>query len=235
MHKTRSLLHTFALVALPLCASAAPAIAQTCASDTDCAAPLVCQPRGSICSQSGSMSPDGGMTVSEPVCEAGPTTCTWVLTACQTSSQCTQPGWTCMPLPDAVPSTSICFPKGIDCSGGRTCPAGWSCLDFATVKEEDMAEMWTATGSTKFCWPDALKGVPNGTTNVDATRVGVTGVKGGGTENPTIGLGPSSDGGSASSPDKSSGCAMLGSGSEAGLWLCLAAVLAWRLGRKRTG
>jgi hypothetical protein len=177
------------------------------------------------------MSADGGMTISDPVCETAPAECTLVLTACQTDSQCTRPGWSCAPLEGAVPATSICFPKGIDCSAGAACPVGWSCLDFSTVKERDMADMWAATGSTKFCWPDALMGVPNGTTNVDATKAGVTGVKSGGTE-PTLGL-PTGDSGTAPDPDTGSGCAMLGTGSRPGLWLCLALVLAWRLGRKR--
>jgi hypothetical protein len=187
------------------------------------------------------MSADGGMTVGDPVCETRPAACTFVLTACLTNSECTQPGWTCLPLADAVPATNICFPKGIDCSTGATCPAGWSCLDFATVKESDMAEMWTATGSTQFCWPDALRGVPDGTTKVDATKAGVTGVKGGGTDNPTLGLGASdggsvpvpaaSDGGADPGSNKASGCAMV-SGSDP-FWQPLALVLAWRLGRRR--
>jgi hypothetical protein len=147
-----------------------------------------------------------------------------------------------MPLTGAVPATNICFPKGIDCSTGATCSAGWSCLDFATVKESDMAEMWTATGSTQFCWPDVLRGVPNGTTKVDATKAGVTGVKGGGTDSPTLGLGGAIDGGSTSVPatsdggtapgsNKSSGCAMVGGSGS--LWQSLALVLVWRLGRRR--
>jgi hypothetical protein len=154
-----------------------------------------------------------------------------------------------MPLADAVPPTSICFPKGIACSASAACPAGWSCLDFAAVKEKDLAEMWTATGATKFCWPDVLAGVPNKTTRVDSTKTGVTAVRGGGSDGPTIGLGPTSDGGMATvdeapvatasdggtvrGSDKDSGCTMLGRGSNAGLWLCLGLALAWRLGRKR--
>lgn len=242
MHNTRLVLRQSALVALAICASTSTALAQLCTSDAECAEPLVCRPGSKVCQQSGSMSADGGMTVSEPVCEASPAACTLVLTACLTSSECTQPGWTCLPLTDAVPATNICFPKGIDCSAGASCPAGWSCLDFATVKEADMAAMWTATGSTQFCWPDALRGVPNGTTKVDATKAGVTGVKGGGTESPTSGLGPASDdgspsvlaasdGGTAPGSNKASGCAMVGGSGS--LWLPLALVLAWRLGRRR--
>lgn len=154
-----------------------------------------------------------------------------------------------MPLADAVPSTDICFPKGIACSANAACPAGWSCLDFATVKEKDLAAMWTDTGSTQFCWPDVLAGVPDRTTRVDSTKAGVTGVRAGGSDSPPVGLGPTSDGGTATvggkavatasdggtgpGSDKSSGCAMLGRGSHADLWLCLGVALAWRLGRKR--
>ena len=137
-----------------------------------------------------------------------------------------------MLLEGAQPTTHICFPKGIDCSAGAACPAGWSCVDFSTVKEKDLAAMWTSTGSTKFCWPDVLRGVPDQTTPVDATQLGITGVAGGGTEGPSRGV---ADGGSApqSSSDKGSGCSMLGQGASPVPWLAVAFALAWRVGRQR--
>ena len=178
------------------------------------------------------MSIDGGMTVSDPVCVTEPAACTWVLVACQTDANCTQPSWTCTLLNGAVPATNICFPKGIDCSTGAACPAAWSCVDFATVEEADMRAMWTSSGSTKFCWPDVLRGVPDKTTPVDATQLGITGVAGGGTEIPTRGV---ADGGSAPQPssDTGSGCSIVGRGVGPGLWLAVAVGLAWRVGRKR--
>jgi hypothetical protein len=210
---------------------AATARAQDCTSDAECAPPLACKPGASSCSSSGGMSMDGGMTVDEPVCETGPAVCTWVLVGCQTEASCTQPSWTCMALDGAVPATSICFPRGIDCTAGAACPAGWGCVDFSTVKEKDLAEMWASPGSTRFCWPDVLRGVPDKTTPVDSTQLHLTGVSGGGLEAPVRVV---SDAGSAPAPNaqQGSGCSMSGRGASAGTWLLLVLVVAWRLGRK---
>jgi hypothetical protein len=209
-------------IAFVIGAQAATASAQPCTTDAQCASPLACKPGATICSGGGGMSVDGGMTVSDPVCETEPAACTWVLGACQTDANCTQPSWTCMLLEGAQPTTHICFPKGIACATDAACPAGWSCVDFATVAEKDLAAMWTATGSTKFCWPDVLRGVPDKTTPVDSTHLGITGVSGGGTETPVRGA-----------ADEGSGCSMLGQGAGPGLWLAVAVGLAWRIGRKR--
>jgi hypothetical protein len=233
MQTTRLIPRWLGTIALVSGAWTATAFAQPCATDAECAPPLACRPGASTCSQSGSMDADGGMTVSDPVCVTEPAACTWVLVACQTDADCTQPSWTCMLLEGAQPTTHICFPRGIDCSVGAACPAGWSCVDFATVEEPDLAGMWTSTGSTKFCWPDVLSGVPHKTTPVDATQLGITGVAGGGSESPPRGT---VDGGSAGgtgsddnaplpSPDKGSGCSMLGDGASLGLWLPVALVL----------
>lgn len=245
---TRLACQSLGIIVLGIGAWVPIATAQPCTTDAECAPSLACRPGGTICSQSGSRSIDGGTTVSDPVCVTEPLACTWVLTACQTDNDCTQPLWTCMLLNGAQPTTHICFPQGIDCTAGAACPAGWSCVDFSTVKEPDLAEMWMSTGSTKFCWPDVLGGVPEKTTPVDASQLGIVGVVGGGSESTPRGV---ADGGSAgavgglaqpgsdasvpvSTSGKGSGCSMLG-GSDAPqvLWLPLALMLAWRFGRRR--
>jgi hypothetical protein len=126
-----------------------------------------------------------------------------------------------MLLVGAEPPTSICFPEGIDCSAGQACPAGWSCVDFANVKEKDMREMWLASSSNQFCWPDVLGGVPDKTTRVDSPAAGT----GGGTEGSLSGA---ADGGAAG------GCSMLGGAHAPGLWVPFALALARRVGRRRT-
>ena len=232
MQPTRFASCWLATIAFVIGARAATANAQTCTTDAECASPLACKPGATTCSGGGGMSIDGGMTVSDPVCVTEPAACTWILVACQTDASCTEPSWACMLLEGAQPATHICFPKGIACSTAAACPTGWSCVDFATVEEQDLVAMWTATGSTKFCWPDVLRGVPDKTTPVDATQLGITGVAGGGTETPVRGV---ADAGSAPQPssDKGSGCSMLGRGAGPGFWLPVAVVLAWRVGRKR--
>ena len=233
-------------VALAMSAWAPLASAQPpgCNGDRDCVSPLVCREGANTCSSVGMMI-DGGTYTSDPVCQTEPPTCTWVLTACQTDSECTLPGWACMPLTGVQPATSICFPKGIVCSAG--CPAGWSCVDFAKVAESDLMEMWPPAGTTQFCWPDSLRGVADKTTRVDSldARGGGTAV-GGGSE-VTL-RGNSLDGGTpggipeqgakdtteaTSGSSKSSGCTLLGQSRTAGPWPFLALVLAWRFGRRR--
>jgi hypothetical protein len=220
MQTTRLTRQWLGIIALGMGAWPPSARAQSCTTDAECAPPLACRPGATTCTQSGSRSPDGGITMSDPVCVSDPPTCTWVLTACQSDAECTQPSWACMLLVGAEPPTSICFPEGIDCSVGQPCPAGWSCVDFANVKEKDMREMWLASSSNQFCWPDVLGGVPNKTTRVDSTAARLGGGSDAGTLAPTSG--------------KGSGCSMLGRAGAPGLWLSLVLALAWRIGRRRT-
>jgi hypothetical protein len=220
--------------------------AQPCTTDAECAPPTACQPGATTCTQSGQKI-DGGFSVSDPVCVSEPAACTWVLTACQSDAECTLPSWACTLLNGADPPTHICFPKGIACPVGATCPAGWSCVDFAAVEEKDLVEMWPATGSTRFCWPDILAGVPDKTMRVDATSIGPIQVKGGGSDDPSVGTadaGSAGGGGRLTVPGSDagvlvpssgggSGCSLVGHGRAAGLWPMLALVLAWRRGRQR--
>lgn len=229
------------IIAFGMGAWAPSATAQSCTTDAECAPPLACRPGATTCTQSGSRSPDGGFTMSDPVCVSDPPTCTWVLTACQSDADCTQPLWACMLLVGAEPPTSICFPEGIDCSARQACPAGWSCVDFANVKEKDMREMWLASASNQFCWPDVLAGVPNKTTRVDSTAArsggGIEGSLNGTADGGSAGGSLPIPGSDASEPivssGGSSGCSLLGHCRAPGLWLPLAFGLAWWTGRRR--
>jgi hypothetical protein len=68
-------------------------------------------------------------------------------------------------------ASKTCFPQGIVCAAGQACPTGWSCIDFATVKESSLADMWGPTGETTYCFPDVLRGVADKTTKVDSSGI----------------------------------------------------------------
>jgi len=240
MHAIRLASQWLGIITVGMGAWAPTATAQSCTSDSECAPPLACRPGATTCTQSGTSSPDGAFTMSDPVCVSDPPTCTWVLAACQSDAECTQPSWACMLLVGAEPPTSICFPEGIDCSARQACPPGWSCVDFANVKEKDMREMWLASASNQFCWPDVLAGVPNKTTRVDSNGARL----GGGTEGSLNGADGGRAGGGLAIPGSdasvpvpssggSSGCSMLGPGRAPRLWLLLAFGLSSWIGRRR--
>lgn len=226
----------------------AVAHAQVCTLNSDCAAPLVCKAGAKTCMGSAHLLPDGGVESTES-CTSDPAKCAWPLQACTADSQCTQTLWSCQQLP-AEGASKICFPNGIPCAAGQTCPTGWSCVDFATVKERDMVDMWKPNGQTKFCFPDVLRGVADGTTKVDNSAIDI-GVATRG-DSPSGGSAPSVDGGSisvgapantsagssttstpaTSTPAKdNSGCSFGGRGDAT--WPCLlAALVALRLRRR---
>lgn len=136
---------------------------------------------------------------------------------------------------------------------GQTCPAGWSCVDFSTVAEPTLADMWGPSSETKYCFPDVLRGIADKTTRTDSSGIN-PGDLGGGTESGGSGKGTSmSDGGitNASRSDAggqpatsdrgnqpiaktgSSGCALGGRGPAALPWCLLAGLVAARLFRRR--
>jgi hypothetical protein len=204
----------------------APARAQTCATNATCAAPLTCKPGSKICSSSGGTLPDGGTFTTEPVCENEPATCTWTLVPCTADSECTLAYWKCLALP-VEPVSRLCFPEGILCAAGQACPAGWSCVDFSAVAEKDLADMWNPNGQTQYCFPDALRGVADKTTQVDSTAVNQgTGSDNSGT--PTLGAGTA-----GTAKTDSSGCALGGFRPAAWPWCLLAGLAAVRLFRRR--
>jgi hypothetical protein len=212
----------------------APVQAQECSTNADCTAPLTCKSMGATCTQSGTILPDGGTYVSDPVCVPEPSTCTWTLVACTADSQCTQAQWACQALPSAG-ADKICFPQGIVCAAGQACPAGWSCVDFATVAENDLVDMWHPNGETKYCFPDFLRGVADRTTQVDSSGINPGGAGGAGTDVRGSVDGGSAAGTGAGPTDKvsSSGCAVGGHARTA--WPCclLAGLLAIRRLRRR--
>lgn len=230
------------IIVLGMWAWVPSAAAQSCAVDADCSPPTACRPGSTTCTQEGGILPDGGFTSSDPICVADPPTCTWVLTTCQTDADCTQPSWACTVLKDAKPPANVCFPKGITCPSGATCPVGWSCVDFASVKEKDLLGMWPTTGSTKFCWPDVIAGVPGKTMRVDSSQLGLTGgasenesgprsVADGGTEGGSVTPG-SDPAGPTSSSGASSGCSTANNERAPSVWPPLVLVLAWGVSRR---
>jgi hypothetical protein len=213
----------------------APAWGQQCSTDAECTAPLTCKSSGQICSGGAAVLPDGGTVVMETVCTPIPPICTWTLQACTTDSECTEAHWACMQL-SAEGASKICFPEGIVCAAGQACPTGWSCVDFATVKEKDLMAMWSPSGETKYCLPDLLRGVTDKTTGVDSSKVN-TGQQSGGSETP-VKLGV--DAGSTVGTDEgvepkksSSGCSLGGSGQAAAPWWLYAGLLALLLAGPR--
>jgi hypothetical protein len=233
----------FAFVGLAgLAVTVAPAWGQQCATDADCAAPLTCKSNGQMCSSSGAVLPDGGMYVSDPVCTPNPPTCTWTLQACTADSECTQARWACTQIPGEGAS-KICFPEGIVCAAGQACPAGWSCVDFATVREADMVDMWSPNGETKYCFPDSLRRVADKTANVDSSGIdpgaqrggsdtlGSSAVDAGG----AVGAAPGTAGSDNGTVPKksSSGCSVDGSGQAAWPWCLLVGLLSFLRMRRR--
>jgi hypothetical protein len=110
-------------------------------------------------------------------------------------------------------------------------------VDFATVAEKDLVDMWNPNGETKYCFPDFLRGVADKTTQVDSSGINPGGAGGAGTEGPVRGAadGGTGAGTEADPTDKpsSSGCAIGGPAETA--WPCclLAGLLAIRQLRKR--
>jgi hypothetical protein len=108
-------------------------------------------------------------------------------------------------------------------------------VDFATVRERDMAEMWNRSGQTKYCFPDVLRGVPDKTTRVDSS--GIETGAGRGSDGASSGAsGPVNT--SATSPTSStskdsSGCSFSARREVAWPWCLAAALLAFRVRRRR--
>jgi hypothetical protein len=195
-----------ALGSMVVLADWAPAHAQVCTGNSDCASPLTCKAGASRCSQSGAMLPDGGISVSDPVCDPAPSKCTWSFVPCQAEGECALAQWTCLPIPGQT-VIKTCFPKEIACSAGQTCPTGWSCLDLSQWEDGDEPlDIWKASNGTQFCWPDGLTGVLDGSAGTDASGLGLksAGTSGGAASSDSTG---SADSKSAS---KGSGCAMGG-------------------------
>ncbi len=204
----------------------APARAQTCATDANCAAPLTCKPGSKICSASGGMLPDGGTFTTEPVCENGPATCTWTLVPCTADSECTSAQWKCL-APPSDPVPHFCFPEGILCAAGQACPAGWSCIDFSAVARADLADMWSPNGQTQYCFPDVLRGVADKTAQVDSSAVSQN------TSSGSSGTTTGTAGTTGTAKTTSSGCALGGHRPAAWPWCLLAGLAAARLLRRR--
>jgi hypothetical protein len=122
-------------------ASAAPALAQTCATDADCTAPLTCKPGYGSCTGGGGILPDGVMYTLPTVCQSAPATCTWVFVACQTDSACTLPNWACLEFPGQG-NVQTCFPKYTPCSATKPCLAAWSCMTSAQPVGIDPGPFW---------------------------------------------------------------------------------------------
>jgi hypothetical protein len=221
------------LGAIALGIAGTPAWGQQCSTDADCAAPLTCKSSGQMCSGGGTVLPDGGTVVTGTVCTPIPPVCTWTLQSCATDSECTQTHWACMQFP-AEGASKLCYPEGIVCAAGQACPAGWSCVDFATVEEKDLVVMWSPSGETKYCFPDVLRGVADKTTGVDSSGIN-TGQQPGGSETP-VGLGADA-GNNLGSDDgvytnkSSSGCSLGGSGHPAAPWCLFTGLLTLLLAR----
>jgi len=127
-----------------------------CSTAADCLAPLTCQAQEAACSSSGGVGPDGTPVVSTPVCEPGPSVCSWDPVTCTTDTGCADPLYQCVnvggsgcssssgatcatgencPAPDPQPCTTTavmnCLPRLVDCACGP-CPAGAVCGACAT-------------------------------------------------------------------------------------------------------
>ena len=160
-------------MALLTAASSAPALAQACATDVDCTAPLTCKPGPTACQGGGGILPDGGTYTLPTICQTEPATCTWVFVTCQEDSTCTLPNWGCLMVPGQS-TVKTCFPKYIPCSATQACPTAWSCIDSTQAKHNDPLDVWGVAGASNYCWPDNLGGVFDGTTRTDSSGLGLT-------------------------------------------------------------
>jgi hypothetical protein len=125
------------------------------------------------------MLPDGGMYISDPVCEPRPTECTWVLVACREDAECTIPSWGCFLVPGQA-TAKMCFPKYITCSPSQPCPAGWLCIDSGRIYSNNPLEVWgQARGGPNYCWPSSLGGALAGGTRTDTSGLGLSTPDGG--------------------------------------------------------
>lgn len=198
--------------------------AHACSTAADCPAPLTCQSQGGSCSGSGSVSADGTTTTTQ-TCTSGPTVCTWVAVACTADSDCVDPlygcvkvsestrcsasggpcmvidgGMQCAPSQPATCSTTVqkdCMPKPIDCGAGQSCPAGWSCFDFANYNG-GTRPVWSPNATDKSCLPDGIILATQG----HAATTGQLASSGGGTDGVSVGISRSVDGGVASTGGK---------------------------------
>jgi MYXO-CTERM domain-containing protein len=218
----------------------APAHAQECTSNADCAAPLTCKAGASSCSQGGAFLPDGGVYVSDPVCTPGPSKCTWSFVPCQADSECTFAQWACLLVPDQT-VIKTCFPKAIACSAGQACPAGWSCLDLSQWKDGDEPlDIWNIKSGTQFCWPDSLKAVLDRSARTDGSGLNLPSsgdsASGDGDSVGTSGAAgaPGSTKADSTSSSKGSGCTMASQAAPTHFGMLTIAVLGllW-FGRKR--
>jgi len=180
--------------------------AHACSTNADCAAPLVCQASGGMCSGGGSVGPDGVVTTTPETCTSGPSVCTYVAKTCAADTDCadsyqcvkvsemsmcsgsapacrpSDAGASCAPPePPVCTTTTImnCMPKQIACAAGQACPAGWSCFDFSSFS--GTVPGWSADTSGKSCLPDGLILVAQGhaaSSGTAFTGVGSAGDKG---------------------------------------------------------
>jgi hypothetical protein len=167
-------------LALPLvetvalsCTLVGPALAQPCATDSDCAAALSCKSPGKECSQGAMLLPDGGTYVTQPICETLPSKCTWVLSACQADSDCALPNWGCLLFPNQA-TVKVCFPEQKSCSTTQACPASWSCITSALPSSNDPSLIWGPPRTSNYCWPDSLAGILDGTMHADSSGLNLS-------------------------------------------------------------
>ena len=160
-------------MALLTTGSSAPALAQACATDANCTAPLTCKPGHTVCEGGGGILPDGGTYTLPTTCQTQPATCTWVFATCQSDSACTLPHWGCLAFPGQSPVT-MCFPKYTPCSASLPCPTAWTCIESTQAASNDPGPFWGVAGASHYCWPDNLGGVFNGTTHTDSSGLGLT-------------------------------------------------------------
>jgi hypothetical protein len=160
-------------IALLTVASSTPTLAQTCATDVDCTAPLTCRPGASSCQGGGGILPDGGTYTLPTTCQTQPATCTWVFSTCQSDSACALANWGCLTFPGQS-TVRLCFPKYTPCSASQSCPTAWSCIDSTQAKRNDPLDIWGVAGANNYCWPDNLGGVFDGTTHTDSSGLGLT-------------------------------------------------------------
>ena len=160
-------------MALLTAASSAPALAQACATDANCTAPLTCKPGPTACEGGGGILPDGGTFTLPTTCQTQPATCTWVFSACQSDSECALPNWGCLMFPGQS-TVKMCFPKYMPCSATQPCSTAWSCIESTQTSSNDPGPFWGVAGAINYCWPDNLSGVFSGITHTDSSGLGLT-------------------------------------------------------------